>query len=164
MLTAERLRELLSYDAQTGLFTWRVSRPGRYGRVGAVAGFFDSSGHRRICLDCETYAAHRLAWLYVHGEWPVGDIDHKDTVRSNNAIDNLRPATNAENHFNMRRHRDNASGFKGVDFHRKVGRWRAVIHVGGKQSHLGYFDTAEAAHAVYVAAATEHYGEFARAG
>lgn len=163
VLTAERLRELLIYDPLTGVFTWRVSRRHKT-RAGSIAGSLCSRGYRDIQIDGISYRAHRLAWLYVHGEWPPSDLDHKDTVHDHNWIDNLRPATNSQNRANTRREIRNTSGFKGVSrYTRRCGvRWRAYIQKDGKMVHLGSFLAPELAHAAYTAAAQQMFGEFAR--
>lgn len=160
-LTAERLRALLDYDPATGIFIWREQRS-RYAK-GARAGTLNHDGYRRIGIDGKDYTANRLAWLHVHGEWPASAIDHKDGARDNNRIDNLRPATRSQNAANMARRRDNAAGFKGVYFHKVARRWSAMITIDGHNKYLGLFDTPEAAHAAYCAAAKRAFGEFARA-
>jgi AP2 domain len=99
----------------------------------------------------------------VHGEWPSGDLDHIDNISGHDWIDNLRPATREQNLANMRLHAKNTSGFKGVSWHKWRGKWRASISKKNKHSHIGFFDTPEAAHAAYVEAAQRLHGEFARA-
>ena len=156
MITQAKLQELLHYNPATGVFTWRVETRSRGGlkRVGDVAGFPMNNGYIRIGLNGKRYAAHRLAWLYVHGAWPTDEIDHKDTVRSHNWIDNLRPATRLQNSQNQRRaHASSASGLIGTSPCRN-GRWKAQIRIDGKSQYLGFFKTAEDAHAAYVAAKT----------
>jgi HNH endonuclease len=162
-LTADRLRQLLSYDPETGIFRWRV-QPNSRVPVGAVAGCVESSGYRRIRIDGRLYLAHRLAWLYVHGECPAGEIDHINGVKDDNRIVNLRPATDAQNRWNIDRHKNNKSGFKGVarDSRRLARPWKAGITVNGRRIRLGQFRTAEEASAAYEAAAREHHGPFAR--
>jgi len=162
-LTVERLREVLDYDPSTGVFIWLIS-PAARAPVGAVAGCPKPDGYRQIQVDGVNYRAHRLAWLWVHGVWPSGVLDHKDGYRDNNAINNLRPATLSQNGGNMRRHRDNVSGFKGACFEKRSRKWRGTIVINGKQRHLGLFATAEEAHAAYVRAAIETFGEFASDG
>ena|SRR3990167_6112314 len=156
----ERLRGLLHYDSDTGVFTWRVNR--RRVKTGDIAGTVNAQGYVQICIDGRLYLAHRLAWLYVHGEWPSGDLDHWDTNRANNVIGNLRPATNSQNQANSRQRRDNTSGYKGVCWDKRCHRWVAGIYVDGRRRHLGRFDTPEAGHAAYCNAASEYFGEFAR--
>lgn len=161
-LTAERLREVLDYDPLTGMFTWKVRRNKQ--SAGSIAGSPDRQGHIRIGIDGRDYAAHRLAWLYVHGEWPPNDIDHKDRIKGRNALANLRPGTRSQNNANSKRRRDNLSGYKGVHFHKASGLWLAHIRKDGKRTSLGYFSTAQQAHEAYMAAATRLFGEFANDG
>lgn len=157
VLTVDHLRELLSYDPETGVFRWLVSR-GRV-RAGNAAGCLNMKSRHVIKIDGKMYGAGRLAWLYMTGEWPPVKIDHRDRDPSNTVWTNLRPATTSQNSANMLR--KNKSGFKGVA--RAGKRWSAKIVVNGKAFHLGTFDTAPEAHAAYKAAAEKHFGEFARA-
>src|SRR3990167_7311165 len=152
MLIAERLRELFSYNPESGIFTRLVSTSSN-ARAGDIAGWANSKGYMFIRIDGHKYKAHRLAWLYVHGEWPNGDLDHIDGHRDHNWIGNLRPATRSQNIANMRN--TNISGFKGATRRRDCRRWSAQITVNGRKRHLGLFNTPEAAHAAYVAAAKE---------
>jgi hypothetical protein len=112
-LTAEYLRQLLSYDPDTGLFRWRVQL-GFRGKVGAVAGTTHSKGYRQIRIDGRIYRAHRLAWLYIHGEWPSGGLDHIDGNPANNAIANLRPATQQQNVWSSRKRNDNTLAIRAL--------------------------------------------------
>jgi len=159
-LTAERLRELLSYDPDTGFFVWRVQK-GRRGNVGERAGSIGGFGYRQVRIDGTTYREHRLAWFYMTGAWPTGEMDHRDTDRTNNAWHNLRLATRSQNMANRRA--KNRHGFKGINYIRKTGRWLAQICVNYKKMHVGVYSTREEAHAAYVEAAIKHHGEFARA-
>ena len=102
-LTAEWLRAVLDYDPKTGLFHWRIDRGGRKARIGALAGSFDATGYIQIMIDGKNYKAHRLAWLYVTGNWPIGDIDHLNGERANNRWSNLREATKSINQQNPQR-------------------------------------------------------------
>jgi hypothetical protein len=161
MLTAERLRDVLAYDPDTGVFTWLVDPPRGAKRAGSVAGIVLTTGYRQIKVDGRKHLAHRLAFLHVHGRWPEGDLDHSDGNRANNAAANLREATETENQGNMRRPSSNSSGFKGVSLTRWG--WRAGIKKHGRSYNLGTFKTPEEAHAAYVNAASRLFGEFARA-
>lgn len=161
-LTAERLRERLHYNPETGIFTWRQRNCSRGpDRTGQIAGT-RSKKYIVICVDWVYYPANRLAWLYVHGRWPDGYLDHWDLDGTNNRIKNLRPATMSQNLCNIERHRDNTSGLKGVSRHQN--KWRARISIDQRYVHLGCFCTAEEAHASYAAAARQYHGEFARVG
>jgi hypothetical protein len=160
-LTAERLRELLHYNPETGEFTW-LAAPRAQRQAGDRAGFANN-GYRLIGIAGHRYYEHRLAWLYMAGEWPPENIDHRDLDRANNRWTNLRLATYSQNAQNRPIGKANTSGYKGVYWHKIDEKWRAVIRVGGRRKHLGLFNDKEAAHAAYVAAAEKHYGEFARA-
>jgi hypothetical protein len=161
MVTAYRLRELLDYNQETGVFTQRLNRTGV--KAGAIAGTNHCMGYRTIRLEGRDYLAHRLAWLYMTGAWPTHQIDHINGVKDDNCFANLREATHAENNRNTGRRSDNTSGFKGVIFDRRNGgRWRAYIQKNGRMRHIGGFDTPEEAHKAYCEAAREHHGEFAR--
>lgn len=149
-LTAERLREVLSYEPSTGLFRWRVRLSNRT-RVGAVAGCREDDGYILVGVDGRLYGAHRLAWLYMHGEWPAHGVDHRDTDPSNNRIGNLRPATQAQNMQNLRRaHRDSKSGYLGAQ-QKRNGKWIGRVVSGGVHIDSEPFDTPAEAHAAYVA-------------
>ena len=163
MITAEELRELLRYDPNTGIFRWKVKqRRVSYG-VGDVAGSLDSSsGYHRIRIDGRDYRASRLAWLYVYGRWPTDEINHKNTIRDDDRLANLREATRGQNNYNTKRFSTNTSGLKGVCWRSRDRMWQAQISVNGRTRHLGKFDTPEEAHAVYRAAALERRGKFAR--
>ncbi len=140
-LTAEKLRSLLDYSPETGIFTWRVRRRGTRG-IGCSAGRVDDEGYNIICINYVNYRAHRLAWLYVYGTWPVAQIDHRNRIRSDNRIDNIRDTTPTGNAYNRGPARKSQTGRVGVGFHK--GRIRA--YVGPK--HLGYFETVAEASAV----------------
>jgi hypothetical protein len=159
-LTVERLKEVIAYDPDTGVFTWRVSRGTR--AKGSAAGSLSARMQHSIMIDGVNYYANRLAWLYVTGEWPADEIDHKNCVGNDNRFDNLREANGSQNKRNVRLRRDNRAGFKGVHFDTRDRRWIAQIRQDGLQRRLGYFATAEEAHAAYCKAAMELDPAFAR--
>lgn len=167
MLTAERLREVLDYEPETGAFIWRIS-PARCVSAGDMAGCIDHKGYSRIKINGSKYAAHRLAWLYMTEAWPCDQIDHVNTDRADNQWSNLREATNSQNQQNQRCHV--ASSLKGIHLptrmrKRKYARekWVAKIQLDGCLRYLGAFDCPAAAHFAYVVAAERLFGEFARA-
>ena len=161
MITAERLRELLHYDPVTGAFTWKVKQRAQ-SPVGSVAGTAGSHGYRQIRVEGTIYLAHRLAWLYVYGVWPLRLVDHANNVRLDNRIINLRAADRSKNAANCATHRDNVTGLKGAHPTGKRGKFKAEIFVGGRNRHLGTFETAVEAHEAYCRAAVEMFGEYAR--
>jgi len=162
MITAERLRQVVCYDAATGVFVWMAPNARRT-KVGMVAGSKRHRGYISICIDGRAYLAHRLAWLYVTGSWPHKNIDHINGNCGDNRFVNLRPASHAENMRNARK-RDNKSGFKGVSFYKAGGTWRARIGLGktNKQKTIGYFRTPQEAFVAYCEEAKKRFGEFAR--
>jgi hypothetical protein len=145
MLTAERLRELLDYNPETGIFRWNVAA-----RAGTVVGCLNR-GYRVIRVDRMLYRAHRLAWLHVYGCWPTDEIDHINGIKDDNRLANLREVTCAENQQNRRSARtDNKTGLLGVSS--SQGGFQAQIKVNCKLFFLGRFATAELAHAAYLEA------------
>lgn len=151
-LTQERLKELLHYDPETGVFTWRVRRGGSAVQ-GRTAGTVDANGYVCTRIDGKTKKMHRLVWLYVHGYMPEL-IDHVNGARHDNRLCNLREASTRVNARN-KRHPQGSNPYLGV--YRKRGRWGAKICANGVQRHLGYHDTPEAAHEAYVQAKRKHH-------
>ena len=167
-LTAEYLRAVLHYDPETGVFTWKhragfrpqwnLRYPGT--RAGTVR-VCNGRPYLVIAIDKVMYRAHRLAWLYMTGEWPKGRVDHRNNDSLANWWTNLREGSQSQNMANARRPRTNSSGVKGV--HRsKCGKFDAAIGVRGRKIHIGRFETLDAAAEAYKRAAIEHYGDFAR--
>lgn len=162
-LTAEKLRSILHYDSNSGVFTWLIgSKKGGRWKAGNVAGTIDSDGYRAIRIDGYGFRAHRLAWLYVYSEWPTVQIDHKNLIYDDNRIDNLRIATPSLNRANTPKANRNTSGAKGVFYDDRKNPWRARITVNGQQIGLGSFATIEEAREVYASAAQKYFGEYAR--
>lgn len=155
VVTSYRLRELVLYDAATGVFINRITR-GRGAIAGSVAGWKHCAGYLSIRIDGRAYLCHRLAWLYVRGVWPIDQIDHINGIRTDNRIANLRECSNAENCQNMRPHRDGA-GLLGASWEKRCGKWQSGIGIGGKRVHLGYYATREEAHAAYLQAKQERH-------
>lgn len=157
-LTAQRARELLNYDPDSGIFTWKVD-VGRWGRIkaGTATGSPDLTGHLRIQVDGTLYYAHRIAWLMATGEWPAGDVDHIDGSPASNRFVNLRDVPHKTNSENRRRAiRNKRSGLPmGVSIDRRDGAIRADITVSGKARSLGRFSDAQQAHAAYLKAKRE---------
>ncbi len=163
-LTAAKLREAVSYEPITGAFTWKINGENRTNadRIGTEAGTLDSEGYLRLCFHNYNHFAHRAVWLYLYGQWPKGIIDHLNGNRRDNRLCNLREATSTDNSRNARVY-GSLGRLKGAS-RSGATRWRAQITVDGKTILLGTFATEEEAHAAYVAAARQHFGEFANAG
>ena len=163
-ITAERLHETLNYNPETGFWTWLVSTNRRI-RIGDRAGHSDGDRYLYVTVDGVIYLAHRLAWLYMTGEWPVAEIDHMDLDKKNNRWCNLREATRGQNLANKRAESRNLSGLKGVSIRHNMRsvKWYAQISISKKKKHIGAFDCPAAAHLSYVIEANKRFGEFARA-
>jgi hypothetical protein len=154
-LTAERAREMLHYEPTTGVFTWRRSLRGGGASVGKVAGTLRSDGYRQLQVDARVYAAHRVAWLYVHGTWPTATIDHINGDPADNRISNLRDVPNAINCQNIRAPRSHSkSQVMGVrrTVRNKINPWYASIVVDGRYVFLGCFQDAAVAGQAYLTA------------
>jgi hypothetical protein len=161
MITAERLREVLHYDPDTGKWTWLQTLSKNVPK-GTEAGSVRTDGRRQIKIDGRIYFAHRLACLWMTGAWPARLFDHRDVDNGNNRWSNLRDATFSQNSRNKRKHRNNTSGLKGVWWNKQAEKWQAEIYADGKKRYLGLFDDLYAAHAAYAAASAELHGEFGR--
>jgi hypothetical protein len=151
-LTQERLKELLHYDPETGDFRWRVNVSST-GRAGEVAGCSKSrDSYIVIRLDRRLYLAHRLAFLYMEGQFPPRLVDHRDTVKSNNRWGNLRHASKGQNAQNkvVAQSNNRISGLLGIYWSEQHGKWGAKVVVDRRQHHGGFHETPEAAHQAYV--------------
>jgi hypothetical protein len=154
-ITPDYLKSLLTYDPATGDFRWKVRRGGK-ANAGAIAGAPDTKGKRQIRLCGRPHFAHRLAFLYMLGRWPEGEVDHKDRDITNNRWDNLREATGSQNCCNRVYQRDLPTGV----YRAGSGNLFAAIEINGKLKYLGMFPTAEEAHKAYLAEAVKKHGAF----
>lgn len=160
--TADEVRQLIDYDPDTGILTWRpmtraecgseMAWRARHSVFGKAAGSIMPNGYRSLLFRGRRYYAHRMAWLLMEGEWPCVDVDHINGVRDDNRWINLRAATRSQNHQNRI-----GNPATGASWHERMGRWRAVITLGRRQKHVGYFDTQEEAAAAYRRAKAEHH-------
>ncbi len=163
-IDADFLRRILDYDMATGLFRWRprADRSRRWNTrySGQVAGS-PTKGYVQIQIPKpRNYYAHVLAWLYVYGEWQP-DLDHRNGVRSDNRIDNLRVATSAQNGANKAMQRNNTSGFVGVCWNKQAGKWEARINLHGKCRWRCFFHSAIEASQARQAALESVHGSYA---
>lgn len=150
-LTADRLRSLLTYNPETGEMRWIVSGHGR--RTDRQCGFVCRFGYAKTKVDGRAYFNHRLAWLFVYGAFPLGDIDHIDGDKLNNRISNLRDVDRSTNLENQRKPwKKNKAMLLGVSSHGSKGRFQAQIQVRGIKTYLGLYDTPELAHSAYLSA------------
>jgi len=149
MLTVDYLKQILDYNKNTGVFTWKVVRGGV--NIGEIAGTVrNQGGYREISINSIKYKAHRLAWLYEYGVWPTATIDHINGIIDDNRLCNLRDVTQRQNNQNKDMHRNGK--LVGAHFYKRTGKYRSFIVTGNKEKHLGYFNTPEEAHEAYIQA------------
>lgn len=158
--TKDELLSKLDYDRATGKLTWKVTKGRKI--AGQEAGWLDNLGYQLTRFSGVLYRNHHIIVFLETGEWPAGDVDHIDGNPSNNAITNLRVCSHAENQRNMKKHKDNTSGFKGVYWNKNAEKWMAQICVDGKLKYLGLFQNTKEAANAYDAAAKILHGDFAR--
>ena len=144
------LKTIFNYNSLTGIFTQK-KRTSQRVHIGDVAGYKNDGGYVIICFHGKDYRAHRLAWLWVHGEWPKHEIDHINGIRDDNRISNLRSVSRAGNAQNIRKARkDSVLGIKGIRFNKHSGKFTAQIRTNGETKHIGCFLTANEAHHAYL--------------
>lgn len=149
-LTQALLKELVSYDPDTGLFTRLTGQ-----NKGKEAGYLTEDGYINVEILGVTYPAHRLAWFYMHGKWPKADIDHKDRQRTNNIFDNLRDVSRSDNLFNRGMMKNNTSGVRNVYWSKKRKKWVVNRNENNKRIYVAAFDSLEEA----AEEAKKYYGE-----
>lgn len=155
MISQYELKEVLDYDMNTGLFTWKTKNQKH--NVGDIAGGDDGQGYIRICINKKTIRAHRLAWLYMTGEIP-DVIDHINRIKSDNRFSNLRNVSPYENSINRGATKRSLSGSKGVSFNKNLNKWRARITAFGKKIHIGYYENLEDAKEAYMNTSLHFFG------
>jgi hypothetical protein len=142
IITLAQLKELLTYNSNTGEFIWKMHTGGKT-KYGSIAGSKHYNGYILIKIHGLKYMAHRLAWFYIYNEWPIY-IDHINRIRDDNRIINLRSVTSRQNHHNRGKNHNNKSGYKGVSICKgsKTRPWQAQIGHNNKIIHLGFYKTA----------------------
>lgn len=159
MITQEYLKSILHYDPETGVFTWVKRRSGV--TVGMNSGSERPDGYVNVTIDGGHYYAHRLAFFYMFGRWPVDQLDHINNHRSDNRICNLRECSQTQNKANSGIQKNNKTGYKGVSWCRTRKKYLSQIRKDKKTIHIGYFDNKTVAAESYNKRAIELFGEFA---
>ncbi len=163
MVSLKELKKNFSYDAKSGDLIWiQIRRRGA--SVGDVAGWLSAEGYRCVTLRGCQYKVHQIAWVWMTGKWPKAAMDHINGDKSDNRFNNLREATREQNSYNVGPRKSNKIGLKGVSIkkERKSRPFVAQIQFKKRKISLGYFDSAEEAHAAYTKAAVKLMGQFAR--
>lgn len=158
--TIEQLREYIRLDAETGRLYW-IKKPASRIVVGREAGSYRPDGYGSVNLLRKTFLVHHAVFALQYGYWPK-ELDHINGVPADNRLHNLREVSRSQNNMNRQIQTNNTSGFKGVYFYKRIGKWHSRIKVCGKYISLKYHDTAESASAAYQAASKQYHGEFAR--
>ncbi len=140
-ITHTRLKELLTYNPSTGKFFWNTGRNNQI-TSGSEAGTVHRTGYVNIIIDRKIYQAHRLAWFFINGYFPEYDIDHLNGDRQDNRFLNLRHVSTKCNMQNQIKSSRNTSGFPGVTWGKKEGKWRGQVGVNGKNISLGFYTSA----------------------
>lgn len=162
--TQERLREVLEYNPETGVFTW-IKSLGNRTKMGEVAGSAKGGNYGRIQIDGVRYLSHRLAWLYVFGYYPETLIDHINNDFSDNRISNLRLASASDNSKNCRVREKSKTGVKGVTESKSCpGKYEARLGFNGVSYYLGVYNSIEEARVVLDKKREELHGEFTNYG
>lgn len=161
-LSAAAVREVLNYNPDTGLFSWKNDHGYRgMWKAGTRAGYLTKQGYIKIRVEKKNYFAHRLAWLLTYDKWPDGLLDHIDRVKTNNRIANLREACPLRNsHNTILPNAKSTSGIRGVYFNKNLQKWQANISSNRKRMHLGLFKTKEEAQQAYLRAKMIYHPEY----
>jgi hypothetical protein len=141
-VTQQQLKEVLHYDPETGIFRWRFSVANRI-KPWDVAGYNQGNGYLRVSINSKKQYLHRIAWLYMTGNWPDDEIDHIDGIRSNNSFLNLREVTSKQNKENQKLAKNSTSGYRGVCWSKKDKRWFGHVIHNNKKYLAGYFKNKE---------------------
>lgn len=142
MITQKELKDNFSYNTDTGIFI-RLTFRSPKALISKEAGSKTSQGYLSVYFDTRSYLLHRLAWLYVYGEWPKHQIDHINHDRTDNRLCNLRAVTHKDNGRNAKKPSTNTSGCVGIHFRKDANKWRPVIMVNNKNISLGYYKNKE---------------------
>ncbi len=155
MSLKDKCLEKLSYDQETGIFTWNYDGT-RGVKAGDVAGYKMQNGYIMLSVGGRKIIAHKVAWLFVYGEFPEGNLDHINRNKADNRISNLRNATYEQNAQNREKNCKNTSGYKGVTWHKRDQRWQAAITIKRKVIHLGYYQDPQDAYSAYIEASKKY--------
>ena len=140
MISQAELKKELHYDPHVGVFTWKRSGKFFDKEAGGIAVMHSGIEYIRIRVSGVLYYAHRLAFLYMTGDIPGGQIDHINGKGIDNRWRNLREASDLENQRNRKMPKSNTSGIQGVSWNKRRSAWRVQISINRKCKEIGVFD------------------------
>lgn len=165
LLSHDELIKILDYNQETGIFIWKHEQKNGQIKANSIAGsIHKKTGYIRIGINNMKYLAHRLAWFYVTGNWPIMTVDHIDTIKHHNWFINLREATMSEQGCNIKLRSDNTSGTKGVVWNKRVQKWIVRICINNECINLGYFIDLDEAIETINKARENYHKEFSNYG
>jgi hypothetical protein len=162
MITQQELKEILNYDKDTGIFTWKIAISNRV-YVGKEVSSKRNTGYISIGIKNKDYLVHRLAWLYVYGYLP-NYIDHVNNIRADNRIENLREVTKTQNNQNSAIRKNNTSKVKNVTWHKQCKKWHVSICANNKRMSFGLYNDLELAKLVAEEARVKYHKQYANHG
>ena len=156
MIDQETVKKIFHYDAESGMLLWRNGN-GRNVKPWQQANSLNGSGYYAVKIQNKSYRVHRLIWLYVNGKFPDGDIDHKNRIRNDNRLCNLRDVSRSDNCQNISLPSHNKSGHLGVSWIKSHNCWNVYIKVNKKNKWLGYYKNLDDAVAARKAGEKQYY-------
>lgn len=157
--TNDQVAEYMSYNPETGIVCWKKNT-GRKAKVGKPCGRPDKDGYLRVGFLKRDYKLHSVCWFLYYGYWPKVLLDHKNRIKNDNRICNLREANSFQNMANSTLRKNNKSGHAGV-FKMPSGRWRVIVRSENVPHYIGTFKDLELAVQARNLAAERLHGEFA---
>lgn len=156
-LTKDYLHQIYEYRDGNLYFKKRM---GQVGQIGKKVGCLNNKGYYATTINNTPYLIHRLIFMMFYGYFPK-EIDHKNCIKTDNRIENLRPANN-QNQHNCKIRKDNKSGAKGVYWFKQLNKWKVDVRINGKRKYIGVFEDFELAELVAQEARDKYHGKFAR--
>jgi len=156
VIDQETVKKLFHYDAESGMLIWRFGN-GRNVKPWQEVKAKNGNGYYTAKIHGKSYLAHRLAWLYVHGSFPNKYIDHKNRIRNDNRLCNLRDVNTTDNAQNISLPNHNKSGYIGVSWIKSHNCWTVYVKVNKKNKWLGYYKNLDDAVAARKAGEKQYY-------
>ena len=156
MIDQETVKKLFHYDAKSGMLLWRNGN-GRNVKPWQEAKSLNNCGYYAVKIQGKDYRVHRIIWLYVNGKFPDRYIDHKNRIRNDNRLCNLRDVNTTDNAQNISLPSHNKSGYIGVSWIKSHNSWTVYVKVDKKNKWLGYYKNLDDAIAARKAGEKQYY-------